>query len=85
MLGRELKLSARSLAAVEDPAKVVATRTGLGGAAAGPVKQMLAECGAAFRKSARWRAATESRLTAAERQLVDLARKRGVSNRTRPH
>lgn len=85
VLGRELKLSARSLAAVEDPAKVVATRTGLGGAAAGPVKQMLAECGAAFRKSARWRTATESRLAAAERQLVELARKRGVSNRTRPH
>lgn len=85
VLGRELKLSARALAAVEDPARVVATRTGLGGAAAGPVKQMIAECGAGFRLAARWRRQAVARLAAAERQLVDLARKRAVSNRTRPH
>jgi argininosuccinate lyase len=85
VLGHELELSRDTMARLEDPAAVVATRTGLGGAAAEPVGAMLADCRARFASFARWQGRTAARLAAAERRLVAHARKRTTVARTPRH
>lgn len=77
VVGRELpELSAEALAQVADPTSVVASRTGVGGAAAEPVANMLAECSHALARAERWQIETESRVVEAEGRLVELARAR---------
>jgi argininosuccinate lyase len=68
--GREVVLSARARASLDDPAAVVATRQGLGGAAGAPVRAMIRECEEKLGAAASWRRRTQDRITAAERRLV---------------
>lgn len=74
VLGRPLDLPAGALARLSDPASVVATRTGLGGAAETPVRAMIVECQAAIERAAAWRRGTRERLDASLAALDRLAR-----------
>lgn len=76
VLGEELAFDEASLQSLADPAEVVGTRTGLGGAAAGPVADMIRECREELAEYAAWRAETAGRLETAETSLVALARER---------
>lgn len=81
ILGRDLtELSPDSLARLSDPAEVVATRTGVGGAAESSVSAMLVECHAALDRAERWQIETERQIAEAESHLVDLARKRAAAH-----
>jgi argininosuccinate lyase len=53
-----------------DPANIVQTRIGLGGASESSVTAMIGECRAALTEYAQWREATEMRLQLAEVQLL---------------
>jgi len=68
--GREVVLSARARASLDDPAAVVATRTGLGGAASAPVRAMIRDCEEMLTAAARWAKRARERISAAERRLV---------------
>ncbi|MCC7360632.1 MAG: argininosuccinate lyase [Anaerolineales bacterium] len=70
MLGRPLGLTPEAVAEALDPARIVAARSGLGGAALPAVMQMIAECREALADHARWRAQAEARLAAAETGLL---------------
>ncbi len=70
MIGRKLNLDSQLVADALDPARMVAARTGPGGAAEAPVAQMIAECRAALADHNRWREATQTRLDAAETTLL---------------
>jgi argininosuccinate lyase len=75
IVGRDLnELSAAVLAKIADPADVVASRTGIGGAAEAPVADMLVECREALDRAERWQMETERRVGEAEGRLIDLAR-----------
>lgn len=75
--GRELAgLSPERLRELAEPARVVATRTGVGGAAAAPVGEMLGECGAGLDRADVWRVRAAERVCEAEERLVALARSR---------
>jgi argininosuccinate lyase len=75
--GRDLtELSAEALAKIADPVDVVASRTGVGGAAEAPVADMLAECREALHHAERWQIETQRRVGEAEGRLVELARTR---------
>jgi len=76
VLGHDLKLPARALAALDDPAAVVATRQGLGGAAAAPVRDMISDCEEGLAAAASWQRRTTERLAATERRLIAYARQR---------
>jgi len=76
VVGKPVALPAATLAALEDPAAVVATRRGLGGAAAGPVRAMIKECEEGLATSASWQQRTARRLAAAEGRLLAYARGR---------
>ena len=69
-VGRTLQLSAAKLAAAIDPVAIVATRTGLGGAAPERVREMLAECRADVTAQRAWIEQTAARLEKAEAQLI---------------
>ena len=85
VLGHDLDLPARALAALEDPAAVVATRRGLGGAAAEPVRAMIGDCEEGLARFASWQRRTAKRLAASESRLVAHARKRTPVARTARH
>lgn len=70
VLGRPLQVPAAALAAASDPAAVVATRTGIGGAAEAPLREMLRECREQARSGRMWLHATHARLEGAERRLL---------------
>jgi argininosuccinate lyase len=70
VLGRPLALPAEVLDALADPAAIVATRTGTGGAAAPAVDAMLAECRQARAAGLAWIVETRARLGAAEDGLL---------------
>ena len=72
-IGRALQLSAAKLAAAIDPIAIVATRTGLGGAAPERVREMLAECSADLTAQRAWIHETAWRLEKAEMQLIEQA------------
>jgi argininosuccinate lyase len=74
VLGRALHLQPAVLAEALDPAAIVATRTGLGGAAPEPMRAMIDECRRKLAQVQRWRDDTEHRLGSAEAALVDRAR-----------
>jgi argininosuccinate lyase len=69
VLGRPLEIPAAALAAAADPAAIVSTRTGVGGAAPGPVREMLRERRERARAGRTWLETTRARLEAAERRL----------------
>jgi len=85
VLGHALELPARALAALGDPAQVVATRKGLGGAAAGPVQDMITDCEDGLAAFASWQRRTAQRLAASERRLIAYARKRRPAARKARH
>jgi argininosuccinate lyase len=70
LLGRKLNLDPQLVAEALDPARIVAARTGPGGAAEAPAAQMIAEGRAALADHMRWREATQTRLDAAETSLL---------------
>lgn len=72
--GRPLNLSPETLAEALDPQAIVATRTTLGGAAAAPMRVMLAECRECLAQIQTWQQDTARRLGAAEADLVRRAR-----------
>ena len=76
VLGRPLGIPAEKLATLADPAAVVATRQGLGGAAAEPVDAMLAECRASLAVHDEFCSAQRRRIAAGEAALLDVARAR---------
>jgi argininosuccinate lyase len=80
-VGRALNLSPETLAEALDPRAIVATRTGLGGAAPGPMREMLAECRESLKEAGAWREQVAGRLATAETELVELARKMAQSAR----
>jgi argininosuccinate lyase len=73
-VGRTLSLAPEALAEALDPRAIVATRTGLGGAAREPMRAMIAECRQELAEMCAWRDETERRLLGAEADLVGLAR-----------
>jgi argininosuccinate lyase len=75
VVGHHLILSPDLLAEVLDPHAIVATRTGLGGAAPAPMRAMIAECRDCLSQTQTWRDGTERRLQDAELKLVSLARR----------
>jgi argininosuccinate lyase len=73
VIGRPLNLSPEALKEALDPRAIVATRTGLGGAAPEPMRVMIAECQEKLAQMETWRNETERRLATAEADLVNLA------------
>jgi argininosuccinate lyase len=73
--GRPLDLPAETLAQVLNPHAIVATRTGLGGAAREPMYAMFAECHGRLAELETWRANTEHRLTGIEEDLISQAQR----------
>jgi hypothetical protein len=70
MLGRSLTLAPDLVAEAVDPAAIVASRTGPGGAAREPMLEMIEECRAGSLGVEKWRATTAATLAAAEESLV---------------
>jgi len=70
VLGRPLTLPADVVADAVDPASIVASRRGTGGAAPEPIRTMLAECQGVVRAVEQWRASTSAALATAEERLV---------------
>ena len=75
VIGRPLDLPAEMLARVLDPHAIVATRTGLGGAAREPMCAMFAECHGRLAELETWRTDTERRLTMIEEDLIAQAQR----------
>ncbi len=73
-IGRRLGLPPEKVAEALDPRSVVSARTGLGGAAPAPVRDMLRECRTRIADTAGWQEETKIRITEAEERLVGLAR-----------
>jgi argininosuccinate lyase len=69
-LGRTLDLDPQSVADALDPERIVAARTGPGGAAESSLAQMLADCRAVITGYAQWREAAQTRLQTAEAMLL---------------
>jgi argininosuccinate lyase len=63
-------LTPEIIAEALDPARIVAARTGPGGAAEAPVTHMIAACHAALADQVRWRASAQMRIEVAETQLL---------------
>src|SRR3990172_5136690 len=68
--GRDLGLTPEEIAGVLDPARIVAARTGLGGAAESSVAHMIAECRESLADHRQWREETRARLAEAESLLL---------------
>jgi argininosuccinate lyase len=75
VIGHPLDIPTETLAQVLDSHAIVATRTGLGGAAREPMCAMFAECHGRLAELETWRADTERRLTVIEEDLITQARK----------
>jgi argininosuccinate lyase len=73
VLGHTLDLSVDLLSSLSDPAAIVATRQGLGGAAHEPVGAMIAECRELMSSGEAWQSRTAARLGDAEKHLLELA------------
>jgi argininosuccinate lyase len=73
VLGHPLELPATLLTALSDPAGIVATRQGPGGAASEPVRAMIEECRRLTSSAAAWQSQTAARLRDAEQSLLELA------------
>jgi argininosuccinate lyase len=73
MFGRPLGLPADLVARALDPASIVASRAGAGGAAHQPMQDMIAECRRAASAAHDWCAATTAMLATAEAHLLKRA------------
>lgn len=73
VIGRVLNLAPETLADALNPRAIIATRTGLGGAAPEPMKEMIAGCQERQAEMQGWRDETARRLAMAEANLVSLA------------
>jgi argininosuccinate lyase len=73
VLGHPLALPATLLTPLSDPAEIVATRQGLGGAAYAPVQAMIGECRRLASSAVAWQSKTAARLQDAEQHLLELA------------
>jgi len=73
VIGRKLRLPSNLLASAIDPAAVVSSRTGIGGAAPHLVQAFIDERADAIDRFAVWRQHTEARLAAAKSRLLELA------------
>ena len=82
MLGQPLALAPDVVAAAVDPAAIVQSRAGAGGAAREPMLQMIAECRAAADAATAWRTSTSAALSAAEEELVKLSTALAADART---
>jgi argininosuccinate lyase len=74
ILGKPLGLSENSLAAALEPAAIIETRTGIGGAAPARVREMIADCRADVDAQRAWLDETQNRIARAESSLVESAR-----------
>ncbi len=74
ILGRPLQLAETELAAALDPALIVRTRTGTGGAAPARVQEMIEECRRDSVALRAWVDETERRVERAEGDLIESAR-----------
>jgi argininosuccinate lyase len=83
VLGRALNLSPEKLAEALDPRAIVAARTGLGGAAPGPMRKMLVECRESLKEARTWQEQVAGQLATAEMELLELARNMARSARER--
>ncbi|MBM4269318.1 MAG: argininosuccinate lyase [Deltaproteobacteria bacterium] len=81
VLGRPLTIAEEALQGLADPAEIVGTRRGVGGAAAEPVNQMMDECRSALADHEQWRRDTSARIQAREERLLELARERAAPKR----
>jgi argininosuccinate lyase len=70
VMGQALGLAPQAIAEAVDPARIVAARAGLGGAAEPAVTALIVECRQALVQQARWREAAEARLAGAETVLL---------------
>ena len=68
-LGHKFDLPKDILSDALDPRAIVATRTGLGGAAAAPMERMIVECREVLAQARLWRDEAEVRVTEAEADL----------------
>lgn len=73
VLGHPLNLPDDLLSPLSDPAAIVATRQGLGGAACEPVCAMIEECRELTSAGETWQSRTATRLRDAEKRLLELA------------
>jgi argininosuccinate lyase len=71
---RRIELPAERLEGILDPAAIVATRDGVGGAAAGSIAAMLRECGQSLEGHDNWCKGQQRRLANAEEKLLSEAR-----------
>ncbi len=79
VLGRSLAIDEAALQSLRDPAEVVSTRTGMGGAASEPIGAMIRECREALAGHSAWRRETVDRLRTKEEALLGLAREVAAS------
>ena len=70
VIGQKLGLTPEAIAEAVDPVRIVAARSGIGGAAEPAVTALIVECREALAQHARWREAAEARLAQAETQLL---------------
>lgn len=68
-VGKKLGLSKKKIREALDPASIVATRTGIGGAAHESVSEMISECGKRLNENGAWRLETGRKLVEAETRL----------------
>jgi argininosuccinate lyase len=73
VLGHPLGLAAATMATLDNPAAIVATRQGLGGAAVSPVQAMIEECRMLQSTSATWQRKSAQQLDSSEKNLLELA------------
>jgi len=87
ILGRPLALAAEVVAEAVDPARIVASRIGTGGAAPEPMRRMLIECRDRLLAAQQWHATAGAALARAEHNLLARATTlagRRAGNGTRP-
>ena len=73
ILGHALNIFPETINQAVDPKEIVATRTGLGGAASQSVKNMIGEASASISDVRTWKAGLQAFLTKAEESLIGLA------------
>jgi argininosuccinate lyase len=84
MLGRPLGLPPDLVARALDPASIVASRAGAGGAAHQPMQDMIAECRRVASAANEWCVATEAKLATAEANLLKRAAALAAAPRDTP-
>ena len=70
VIGRKLELSAETIAKTLDPAAIVRTRTGPGGAAESSIKEMIASCRSELRAHGEWRTQRETKIDESQSRLL---------------